>query len=331
VNNIVANAVGVSTALHIARRSLLPSLHALIAFEMTAQYGSITRASTALHLSESAVSRLVRQVEETVQIPLFDRVKQRLILTEAGRSYAQSLRVLLIELERTTFQVMASGTATDILSIGVFSTFAMKWLIPILPAFQQLRPGVVVNCFIRSGPFDFNADPLDAAIHYGDPVWPGAIVEPLFGETLIPVASPRLPGLATIRTAGDLIGFPLLHEISRPTAWDEWFETQQVKNVGALQGARFDQFCLVACAAAAGLGIGLVPRFLVTEELSAKRLVIPLEIEIAGPYRYNLAYPQRSRGLRVFEDFKHLLLTKSSDHRANSTSGHCVMQTWANI
>jgi DNA-binding transcriptional LysR family regulator len=212
-------------------------------------------------------------------------------------------------------------------SVRILSTFAGNksgstyYHSLVLPAFQQLRPGVVVNCFIRSGPFDFNADPLDAAIHYGDPVWPGAIVEPLFGETLIPVASPRLPGLATIRTAGDLIGFPLLHEISRPTAWDEWFEAQQVKNVGALQGARFDQFCLVACAAAAGLGIGLVPRFLVTEELSAKRLVIPLEIKIAGPYRYNLAYPQRSRGLRVFEDFKHLLLTKSSDHRTNSASG----------
>lgn len=290
------------------QRRLLPSLNALVAFEATARFGSVVQAAVELNLSQSAISRLVRQVEGGLNVQLFERVRQRVVLTEAGRAYAQTIRKLITELEQDTFRVMAYGRASGSLSLGVFSTFGAKWLIPRLSVFQLSRPGVIISCFIRPAPFDFDADPLDAAIHYGEPVWPGAITVPLFGETLVPVASPDFPGIRNVPTPADLIRFPLLHEITRPSAWWEWFIGVGLEEREALQGARFDQFSLVSAAAQAGLGVGLIPSFLVEEELASGRLIIPVDHKSIGPHKYHLVYPHRNIGMQLLEEFKDWLV-----------------------
>src|ERR1700682_1781834 len=145
------------------RRSLIPSLHALAAFESAARHGGIMRAAYELHLSQSAVSRLVKQGEEAIQGKVVDRVRQRLLLTDAGRAYARELRKIIDELEQATFQVMAygSGGSEGTLNLGVFSTFGTKWLIPRLEAFRRRQPSVVISCYVRPRPFSFDDDPLD--------------------------------------------------------------------------------------------------------------------------------------------------------------------------
>lgn len=290
------------------QRRLLPSLNAMVAFEATARFGSIAQAAVELNLSQSAISRLVRQVEGALNVQLFQRVRQRVVLTETGRAYAQTVHRLITEFEQDTFRVMAYGKASGSLSLGVFSTFGAKWLIPRLSQFQLSRPGVIISCFIRPAPFDFDSDPLDAAIHYGEPVWPGSISVPLFGETLVPVASPDLAGIRTVSTPADLIRFPLLHEITRPSAWWDWFLGVGIEEREALQGARFDQFSLVSAAAQARLGVGLIPSFLVEEELASGRLIIPVEYRTTGPHKYHLVYPHRNSGMQLLEEFKDWLV-----------------------
>jgi LysR family glycine cleavage system transcriptional activator len=290
------------------RRRLMPSLTAITAFEAAARHGSIARSATELHLSQSAVSRLVRQVEDALQVPLFDRSHQRLTLTGAGVEYAQSVRAILDDLEQATFRAMAHGNAAGSLSLGVFSTLGTKWLIPRLPGFQKSRPGVIVSCFVRPEPFDFDLDRLDAAIHYGEPVWPHASSVRLFGETLVPVASPHLDGLRDARTPADLIRLPLLHEATRPSVWAEWHDAQGLEQRNAFQGARFDQFGAVMGAAVAGLGIGLVPLILARDEIAAKRLVVPLDLPLKGAHSYHLVIPQRNAGMRLLEEFRDWLL-----------------------
>jgi LysR family transcriptional regulator, glycine cleavage system transcriptional activator len=88
-----------------------------------------------------------------------------------------------------------------------------------------------------------------------------AMLEPLFGEALIPVASPRLPRIKHLKEPKDLLAFPLLHEITRPWAWNRWLEQEGVALEHSLPGARFDQFNMVVEAAMACLGIALVPQF----------------------------------------------------------------------
>lgn len=167
---------------------------------------------------------------DAIQVRLFDRIRQRLILTEAGSTYAQDVRKLLSGFEQSTLQVMAygSGGQAGTINLGVFSTFSMKWPIPRLEDYRATRPNTVISCYARPQPFSFDEDPLDAAIHYGEPIWPGASVEPLFGEQLIPVCSPTLPGRRELKTPQDMMKFPLLHEVTRPWSWKHWFEQQGV-------------------------------------------------------------------------------------------------------
>jgi LysR family transcriptional regulator, glycine cleavage system transcriptional activator len=297
------------------RRRLLPSLNALGAFEATARHGSVVHASEELNLSQSAVSRLVKQVEESLDVPLFARVKQRLILTEAGRAYAKAVHSTLTDLEVKTFRAMSYGRAEGSLSLGVFSTFAIKWLIPRLPTFTALRPKVMVSCFVRPTPFDFETDPLDAAIHYGIPSWPNAVAEPLFGEILIPVCSPRLAGARSIRKAKDILSFTLLHEVTRPLAWRNWFAVHSLEVAGTLQGPRFDQFGMVAAAAMAGLGVGLLPAFFVRQEIAAKTLIVPFSDAMPGEHMYHLVYPVRSSGMAAFEEFKKWIILEAGKEK----------------
>jgi LysR family glycine cleavage system transcriptional activator len=304
------------------RRSLVPSLPALIAFECSARHGGIMRAAEELHLSQSAVSRLVKQVEDAVQVKLFDRIRQRLILTDAGRGYAREMHSILGDIEQATLRIMAygSGGATGVLNLGVFSTFGTKWLIPRLQAYKVLRPGTVISCYVRPQAFSFDDDPLDATIHYGDPVWPGAIAEPLFGEHLIPVASPKLAGIQQMERPADLLAHPLIHEVTRPLAWKRWFEREGVALEGTLVGARFDQFLMVAEAAKAGLGVALVPRFLFESEIARGELIVPFNRPYTGDYQYYFVYPQRNLANPVVVDFKDWLLRTAHEYGDHNQS-----------
>lgn len=293
------------------RRRLLPPIGALTAFESAARHGSIVEAAQELHLSQSAVSRLVRQVESALGVALFERVKQRMVLTEAGRNYAQTVRRTLQAFERATYQTMSYGSANGALSLATFSTFATKWLLPRLPDFQQRSPGISVNCFVRNSPFDFDADPMDAAIHYGEPVWPGAIAVPLFDEDVVPVASPVLAKRAKVSRPRDILDLPLLHEVTRPTAWNQWLNEHGVDHPGPVRGAWFDQFGLIAAAASAGLGVGLVPKFLIEDELADGRLAVLFDSRLPKTHGYFLVYPHRHAGQKIIESFRDWLLEQA--------------------
>lgn len=293
------------------RRRLLPSVSALAAFESAARHSSISAAAAELHLSQSAVSRLVRQVEDALEVKLFERVRQRIVLTEPGRVYAQYVYEMLDNLEQTTFRVMGYGTTGGTLSLGVFPTLAIKWLLPRLPDFKSAHPEVTVNCFVRSEQFDFEDDPLDAAIHFGEPIWPDTVVVPLFSEVLVPVASPDMPGVSAIQSAADIASLPLLHEVTRPTAWRDWFAGQGIEQPGLVQGARFDQFGLIGAAAQAGLGVGLIPRFLVEDELQAGHLKVLLDSPLESSGGYYLVYPHRNAGVKVIEAFRDWLVAEA--------------------
>jgi LysR family glycine cleavage system transcriptional activator len=296
------------------KRSLFPSLHAIMAFESAARHGGIIRASQELHLSQSAVSRLVRQVEETVQVKLFDRVRQRLILTDAGKTYAREMRKILSEMEQMTLQLMAygSGGSGGNLNLGVFSTFGSKWLIPKLEDFKRRAPNVTVSCYVRSKPFSFDDDPLDAAIHFGEASWANSIMDPLFSENLVPVASPYLSGIGSIKSADDLLRFPLLHEVTRPWAWHQWFEQELISISDSILGARYDQFQMVAEAAKAGLGIALLPRFLFEQELVSGELFLPINKSLESDGMYYFVYPQRSGASPALIAFREWLLEIAS-------------------
>jgi len=148
-------------------RRKIPSIEALIAFEAAARYQSFTRAADELALTQSAVSRQIAAMEEYLGVPLFNRVKQRLALTELGQIYAAQIRDHLLRLERDTLAIMSHQGTGGILELAVTPTFATRWLIPRLPGFYAKHDAIVLNLTTRAEPFLFTDTPFDAAIHFG--------------------------------------------------------------------------------------------------------------------------------------------------------------------
>jgi LysR family glycine cleavage system transcriptional activator len=290
------------------RRGFLPNVGSLVAFEAAARHGSVSRAAEELNLTQSAVSRQIQQLELSLGVSLFTRTRQRVVLTDAGRVYATNVRNALTDLAASTHQAIALSGTQGVLNLATLPTFGTRWLVPRLPAFVERHPGITVNCGVRLLPFDFAAEPFDAAIHFGQPHWPGAVCERLIEEEMVPVASPAFRKKENLREPADLGRIPLLQQSTRPTAWAEWFVKAGVSVANPLRGPRFEQFAMVAQAAAAGLGAGLVPHFLIAEELAAGKLQILFPQSLKGTGAYYLVYPEHKAQATIVRSFRDWIL-----------------------
>lgn len=291
-------------------RRLVPSLSALQAFETAARHGSFTRAAEELDLTQGAVSRQVAMLEEMLGVPLFERVRQRVTLTAAGSAYAEDVRQALSRIASATLSAMAYRGAGGPLALAILPTFGTRWLIPRLPRFFAAHPEVTIDFATRIRPFDFARDQLDAAIHAGEEPWPGAVMHPLMGETLVPVSSPSLAEELHLHRPADALGAPLLHQATRPLAWSDWFAAQGLATDKARAGPSFEQFAMVAQAAAAGLGLAILPRFLIEEELRSGQLVIVFDRPIESRRGYWLVYPEEKRHRPALVAFRDWLLAE---------------------
>lgn len=293
-----------------AGRPHLPSLGALSAFEAAARHGSFTRAAEELALTQGAVSRQVAGLETQIGVKLFERVRQRVALTPAGAAYAVEVRAALRQISSATLNVMAFRGAGGVLNLAILPTFGTRWLIPRLPRFTEAYPNVTINFATRVRPFDFAREGHDAAIHFGGPAWPGARLHRLMGEEIIPVASPALVARHRLAEPADVLGVPLLQQATRPRAWEQWLSEAGLDPTQATPGPRFEQFAMVAQAAVAGLGLAIVPRFLVEEELRAGVLITPFERPSRSEEAYWLVYPEEKAALPAVSAFRAWLLAE---------------------
>lgn len=263
-------------------RRRLPSTTTLLAFEAAARTLSFTQAGKELALSQSAISQQIQALEDFLGMPLFLRIRQRLQFTDAGRLFRSRITPMLNDLEGAILETMASQRSGSSLKIGVPPTFGAKWLIPRLPRFAARCPGIAVNLMSSLDRFDFSMNRWDAAIHFGLPLQEeGVFCDRLMGEELVVVCSPALR--SQLRRPEDLGSAVLLHLTTRQQAWSDWLTRAGLTGVSGTAGPRFELFSMVAQAAAAGLGVAVLPRFLVLEELAAGQLVIPF-----GPYVGNV-------------------------------------------
>jgi LysR family glycine cleavage system transcriptional activator len=270
-------------------RRLIPSLALLSAFEAASRTGSITLAAKELSLTQSAVSRQIKQLEEQLQVELFVRERQTIRLTPAGETYAREIRDALTKISSASSNLRANPHG-GALNLAILPTFGTRWLAPRLPRFLSASPGVTINLVTRLSYFDFGSEPIDAAIHFGLPVWPGGEMTLLMSEEVVPVCNQDLKDKYGFATPEDVLHAPLLHITSRPNAWKQWLSVNGVADSG-VPGMLFDQFGTLAQATIAGLGVALMPRFLIEEELSAGKLVLALERPMESDEQYYLVWP----------------------------------------
>lgn len=299
------------------RKFKIPNMSALLAFEAAARHESFTHAAKELFLTESAISRQIATLESNLGVRLFVRSKQRVMLTRAGRLYGTQVRRALENLDRDTLSIIAHGSGGGYLELAVLPTFASQWLIPRMKDFNDRNPDVRINMGIRTDLFSFEESHFEAAIHYGKPTWPGTSSDYLFGEEVVPVCAPSLLA-KRIRKPQELLNYPLLHSTTRPDAWLRWFANLGVEDNATMQGVRYELHSMLISAAAAGLGIALVPKFFVDEQLTQLGLVIPFAATAVEESAYYLVYPTELSHGKPLELFRTWLLEEAAAYNAQS-------------
>jgi LysR family transcriptional regulator, glycine cleavage system transcriptional activator len=288
-------------------RKLHPPIHLLRAFVMTTRHDSISRAAEALHLTQSAVSKQILELESSLGVPLFERVRKRLVLTPAGQRYAQAVRPILSQLEAATLDVITSGDGGGALHISCLPTFAAKWLIPRLPDFQKQHPQIALNFVPFAQGYTFERADLDGSILFGQGHWAGAVAHYLVGREVMLIAPPAPKSKPWLKKPQDISKFALLQHVSVPQAWAHWCEAHGVINTNPLAGPQLDQFHSLIRAVMAGMGLALVPRCLVQDDIAAGLVSAPLDDGYTDDSGYYLCYPEAKSQLIPLVNFKEWL------------------------
>jgi DNA-binding transcriptional LysR family regulator len=270
-------------------RRHLPAIPALTALEAVDRLGTASAAAEELSLTQGAISRALQGLEAQLGVTLILRERQRLRLTPAGRDYAAEVRKALHLLASASLTLRANPTGGS-LNLAILPAFGMHWLAPRLPRFTEAHPEVTLNLSTRLRPFDFAGSGFDAAIHYGRQDWPGVTYLKLMDEDVLAVAAPSLVPKPLAR-AEDILTHPLLQMESRTGDWGRWLTHH---GVGGQRppGMLFDQFATMAQGAVHGLGLALLPTFLITRELAEGRLVPVFGGPIPALGSYYLVWPK---------------------------------------
>lgn len=275
-------------------KRLVPSMTALQCFEAAARHLSFTRAAEELHLTQSAVSKQVAQLEDMLRHHLFLRIRRRLQLTPAGALYLAEVNKILTQVDMSSRYVLTYGAQTEVLKVATQPSFGVRWLIPHLKGFGKRHPNIHLDIRNEMEPFALLQGSADVVFFHGQGTWPGATCVELFGEQLLPVCAPELLQGRALSSASELAGLVLLQSTARPEAWHDWFSDQGLATDDSYHGPRFDTFYMALSAAQVGCGVALVPRYLVARELAEGSLVVAWEHQIQSSGAHYLAYAEHA-------------------------------------
>lgn len=271
----------------------LPSLNALRAFEAAARHGKMILAADELHVTHSAVSRQVKQLEAWLGEPLFEGPKHALRLTSAGQRLLPVLSSVFDQVDLALREIADDSEGP--LDVSCLGTFTMRWLIPRLPRFQAAHPEITVRLTSSDAPIDFSRDSCNLAIRIGSG-WPqGMEVVPLFEERFGPVLAPRL--LAA--DPRDLNGIPRLHSRTRPEGWHDWIGLSGVSPTTPSE-LDYEHFYFMLEAATSGLGVCIAPWPHVADDVRAGRLAAPYGFIPSGQRYAALHRPRPRRRVERF-------------------------------
>jgi len=297
------------------KRGELPSIGGLTSFVAAAQHGSFTRAGSELNRTQGAISRQIHELESHLGIRLFERIRQRVVLTDAGRLYLAHVKKALDDLSYATHKVV-SLSHTRSLNLVVLPTFGTRWLIPRLPKFQKHYPGIVIHITTLQHPIDCAIESFDAAVFHESYHWPGTIYHHLMDASLVAVCNPKLKARRTIKTLADFARFPLLRETRRPNRWSELLAAAGVKLEEPIASHTYQNYAMVAQASVSGLGIGLLPCYLVEDDLRSRRLEIVGQDLLELSTSYYLILPEARASIDAVQTFTKWLVAEAQAWRS---------------
>jgi LysR family glycine cleavage system transcriptional activator len=292
-------------------RQRLPPLNALKAFEAAARHESFTRAAEELSVTQGAVSHQVKALESELGIKLFNRERQRLVITEAGRDYLTVIRDALDRIALGTERLLQRQDA-GVLTVSTSPDFAAKWLVHRLGHFAEAHPEIDLRVSATLHHVDFAREEVDLAVRHGDGNWPGLDTVRLSSEQLFAVCSPKLlTGRRKLTKPADILKYPLIHMDSR-TDWSKWLQAVGLEDAKVIHGPVLNRASMVIDAAINGQGIALARTTLSAWDLINGRLVRPFPETLRLSKTYWIICPQATAALPKVVTFRDWLLAEAA-------------------
>ncbi len=293
-------------------KRLCPTIQELLAFDAVARYESMTTAAGVLCISVSGISKQLAGLETFVGKPLLRKKGRGVELTAAGREYWTKISPSLRTIESATVEAMAGESGAGVLTLASAPTFLTKWLIPKLTDFRRRHSGATFSFNQHLGVGAAHAFDIDAAIRYGDGRWPDVISDYITGREFVCIYSPELLKHGKrLRDVRELLTYTLLHHEEAQGAWQAWAEHYGLEEIQILSGPRFVQYSAIIQAVLSGLGVGLVPRIFVEDELQGGQAVVfgdPIDVDQGHYLCYNAKRLERP----VFSAFRDWLLEQGA-------------------
>jgi LysR family transcriptional regulator, glycine cleavage system transcriptional activator len=298
----------------------LPPLDLLAAFEACARHLSFTKAAAERFVTQSAMSRQMRALEDDLGTPLFRRQHRALVLTDAGTRLFAVCTTVLAQL-RATVRGLRAPAQREVLALTTTPGLASFWLIPRLPLFTRVHPGIDVRLDATFELRQLAAEGFDLAIRYARP--DKVAGQPLFGEAVLPVCSPELLHHLPLARPQDLARHTLLQlapSVSggMPVEWEPWLQAMGVPGLEPAARLSLSAYTEVVAAALAGQGVALGRRPLVDALLRQGRLVAPLATPLATPRSYILVVDPAARTRPAVRALEGWLLDQAADERAGA-------------
>jgi len=290
----------------------IPPLNHLRALEAAIRHQSFTKAADELNVTQGAVSRHVKALEEYLGFPLVERINNNLVIPSESQQYAVTLSRAFDMVHKAT-QDLKTGRHRTVIRLHSYTNFALRWLVPNLPAFQALHPEIEIRVSTGGTDIDFGTDEVDVGVRYGLGDWPDARAELLFRDELLPVCSPQLAAAHAFREPADLLKVPMYHSYLRRDEWPRWFELATGKPAYPANPIYLDDHVVAHQCLIAGMGVGLAQRQYVALEEAAGRLKLLFPCAVRNDEGFYLVCPRdgpRSPSAVTFWDW--LLRTAQS-------------------
>jgi DNA-binding transcriptional LysR family regulator len=296
--------------------SRLPPLDLLASFEAAARHLSFTRAGAERFVTQSAMSRQIRALEDDLGVALFRRSHRALALTDDGRRLYERCADVLGQLRDTVSQIRAP-TRREVLSLSTTPGLAALWLIPRLPAFTKLNPGIDVRLDASLEVRDLRREGFDLAIRYL-PVGHAGGTQ-MFAEAILPVCSPALVKrgvLPPLRRPADLAAHTLLQVgrdagMGMPLDWQTWLQAAGLGELEPAATLSFSAYGEVIAAALAGQGVALGRRPLIDTLLDRRQLVAPFKDATASLRAFFLVVDAAARAKPAVRALEQWLLAQA--------------------
>ena len=281
----------------VSLRAKLPPPNSLVTFEAAARHRNFTRAAAELGVTQAAVSRQIRTLEDHLGVAVSRRAPKALQLTREGLRLFQAVTMGLEHIATTAADIRRVRSDAEV-TVSTSVTFASYWLMSRVAKFRAAYPDIDLRLVASAPVANLAGAGIDLAVRYGDGRWPGVEATHLLDNEVFPVCAPHyLEGRPPLTEPADLLGETLLNLVEYDrnwVTWEAWLREFGVIDKPARRGPQFDNYLILIQAALGGQGIALGGGRLADDFLASGALVRPIAATLRSERGFYVVVPREA-------------------------------------